>query len=198
MRIRYAILIAAVAAPMVMAGQNSSSANQKSQQQLTTSDKLFLQALIEEDISEIELAHMALEKSSDPKVKDYAQSKILAADPEMRDGAEQIAKQFGMQPPSAPNARQKKIHDELSNKSGKVFDDAYMNYEADQQTADVKLAEAELKSETNPAVKDYVTKEKAPIVEAAEAAKSISKDISVSMTHYTQKATETESQQPHH
>jgi putative membrane protein len=198
MRIPYLVLVVTLSVPMVMAGQNSSAAKiNTQQQQLTTSDKLFLEALIEEDISEIELAHMALQKSSDPQVKDYAQSKILAADPEMRDGAEQIAKQFGMQPSNALNARQKKIHDVLSKKTGKEFDNAYMNYEAGQQTGDVKLVDAELKSDSNPAVKAYVTKEKAPVVEAAKAAKEISTQISTSMEHYSQKATETGGPQQH-
>jgi predicted outer membrane protein len=196
MRLPYVVLIAAMAVPFVSVEQTSDSRSQpNNQEQLTNSDKLFLTALIQEDISEIELAHMALTKSSDPQVQQYAQSKILGADPEMRDGAAQIAQQYGMQAPSAPNARQQKIHDELSTKSGKVFDSAYMNYEASQQAADVKLVDAELQSTSNQAMKNYLGKEKPPVVEAAQSAQTISTGISSGMTHYRQKAAETGSDQ---
>lgn len=173
-----------------MSGQNSSAPEQNTtqQEQLSNSDKMFLKALIQEDISEINLANMALKKSSDPQVKQYAQTKILAADPEMRNGAEQIARQHGMQPPTEPNSRQKKIHDELATKSGKVFDNAYMNYEASQQTADVELVDTELNSTTNSIVKNYVTQEKPAVVEAATSAKDTSTQISTSMTHFRQPA----------
>lgn len=190
MRSKVFILGIALALPIEMMGEGSSTTqqNNKQREQLTNSDKMFLKALIQEDISEIDLAKMALRKSWDPQVKQYAQTKILEADPEMRNGAEQIAQQHGMQPPSKVNSRQKTIQDQLANKSGKVFDNAYMNYEASQQSADVKLVETELNSTSNSTLNGYVTKEKAPVVQAASAAKEISEQISSSMTHYRQPA----------
>jgi predicted outer membrane protein len=156
--------------------------------QLSLDDQLFLEALIQEDISEIDLAGMALEKSDDPDVKQYAQTKILAADPQMRDGAAQIASAHGMTPPTEPEARQKEIKDKLSKMSGKLFDNAYMGYEANQQDADVKLVNAELAATKNPAVKAYVTKEKTPVEQAAAAALQVHTKIAQGLTNYRQDA----------
>lgn len=187
MRIKSLILLAALSAPAMMLGQKTTGQKQDQvSRQLSQADKMFLKALIQEDISEIGLAQLALQKTSDPDVKDYAQSKILAADPSMRDGAKKLAEDNGMTPPDTSNARQQKIHDELSQKSGKVFDNAYMNYEAGQQVGDVRLVNAELKATHNQSVKDYVTQEKTPVIAAAAKAKEVSQKISTNMTGYRQ------------
>jgi putative membrane protein len=161
--------------------------------QLASSDKLFLEALIREDMSEIGLANMALEKSENADVKDYARTKILAADPEMRDGAEQLMRQYGVTPPTDLAERQVKVQDELSKKSGRYFDAAYMSYEAGQQTNDTKLVKAELDSTKNSNVKSYVEKEKTPVDEAASTATDVSKKIATEMTAYRQPVVPTES-----
>jgi putative membrane protein len=196
MAFRLFILAMALSLPVSMIAKGSPAPQKKShaqqqnkQDSVSKSDKMFLKALIQEDISEIGLAKMALQKSSNPDVKQYAQTKILAADPQMRDGAEKIAQDNGMQPPTQPNARQKKMYDKLSQKSGKLFDNAYMNYEATQQTNDVKLANAELGSTHSSVMKSYLDNEKTPIVKAAASAKKISQTISSGMTHYQQQAT---------
>lgn len=180
------ILIVALAATMAMAGQKAQSAKNQNKEQLSSSDKSFLKALIQEDMSEISLAKMALQKAVDPQVKQYAQTKILDADPEMQHGAESIAQDGGMKPPTGPNARQKKIHAELGAKSGKIFDNAYMVYEANQQPADFTLVQTEIKSTHNARVKEYVTKEEKPVKEAAASAKSIEKNLATSLEHYKQ------------
>ncbi|HVN19384.1 MAG TPA: DUF4142 domain-containing protein [Dongiaceae bacterium] len=183
------LLSIALAVPVGVASPQQASAqeqNKSDKDQLSDSDKEFLKALIQEDTSEIELAQMALQKSSDPRVKDYAQTKILGADPQMRDGAEQIAREAGMQPPTQLNAVQKQMHDELSAKSGKIFENAYMNYEADQQQADVLLAKQELQSTSSSKMKNYVNAQKGPIEQAALSATQISAQISSEMTDYRQ------------
>lgn len=179
---------------MVMVGQNSSRPDQKNEangnhQQLSNSDKAFLQALVKEDTSEINLGNMALQKSQNPEVKQYVQSKILAADPSMRDGAEKIEREHGIQPPTGPGARKQQIEGELSRKTGKLFDNAYMNYEATQQPADVKLVDAEINSTGNSEVKKYATSERTPVEDAANTAVQVSKQISSTLTHYKQSGT---------
>jgi putative membrane protein len=184
--------VVTLALTLVMAAQNPQDKNQNppdknnSNDQLSSSDHSFLTALIQEDISEIELAKMALQKSSDPQVKQYAQTKILDADPEMRHGADQIARQCGLTPPSEPNARQKQVQGELSNKTGKLFDNSYMIYEAMQQNSDLELVNAELKSTKNSALKSYVTKEKTPVQQAAASAIDVNKKVASELATYKQ------------
>ena len=156
--------------------------------QLSTDDQLFLKALIEEDISEIELAGLALQKTSNADVKQYAQTKILAADPEMRVGAAQLMLKYGQKPPDDSGFQRKKIKDELTKKSGQDFDNAYMSYETDQQNADLKLVNTELGSTKNPEVKSYVAKEQAPVQQAADAALQVHQKVIASMKNYRQPA----------
>lgn len=181
--------------PLTMVGQSSPppspSNNSRGDQQLSKSDQTFLKALIQEDTSEIQLGKMALEKSENPQVKQYAQSKILAADPEMRDGAEKIAREHGVEPPTNVGATKQKIQNELSTKSGRIFDNAYMNYEASAQSDDLKLVNAELDSTQDPEMKNYVTAQKTPVEQAAKSAVQVSEQISSSMTHYKQSASRT-------
>jgi putative membrane protein len=181
-----------LAISMALGAQNRSPKNSaQPKQSFSASDQLFLKALIEEDISEISLAQMALQKSSNADVKQYAQTKILEADPHMRDGAAQVAQKNGMKPPTGPNGRQQEMYKRLENMSGKIFDGAYMTYEADQQTADVKLVQAEIDSTSDVEVKRFVTAEKTPVVEAAASAKEIAAKIASSMTQYKQQPSQT-------
>lgn len=190
MYMKAVVLCMVLGLPWAMAGQSSSAANPSTpaNQQLSNSDKAFLKALIQEDTSEIQLAHMALEKSKDPQVKQYAESKILAADPGMKEGAEHIAQEHGIQPPTGPGARKQDVAAELSKKSGRVFDNAYMIYEATQQPGDLELVNTEAKSTQNSEMKKYVAIEKKPVEEAAESAVQVSKQISTGLTHYKQGA----------
>lgn len=73
--------------------------------------------------------------------------------------------------------------------SGKYFDNAYMNYEASQQTADVKLVKTEISSSNNAQVKSYATKEGTPVEEAASAARDVSTKLSAAMTSYRHQVT---------
>ena len=183
------LLSLAISLPLALAGQNPPSKPNNSAQnnsQISSSDKEFLQALIQEDVSEIQLAHLALQKSSSPEVKQYAQSKILDADPDMRDRAQQIATQYGVTPPKGPNAQQDQTQGMLSQKSGKLFDNSYMNYEADQQSADVKLVQAEIDSTNNPTIKSYAQTEVLPVKQAASSAVDLSTKISSELDNYRQ------------
>jgi putative membrane protein len=184
------LLVTVLALPLAMAAQQTPATQANNPGPLAKADQMFLKAIIQEDISEISLADMVLQKTSNAQVKDYAQTKILAADPQMRDRAASIARDHGMQPPSQPNARQKQMHDKLSQKSAQLFDDAYMNYEASQQHGDDQLVQAEIKSTSNPKLKSYATEEQKPVHGAATSAKNISREISSRMTHYKQSAQE--------
>jgi predicted outer membrane protein len=113
----------------------------------------------------------------------------------MRDGAEKLMRAYGAKPPSGLAARQIKVRDKLSKKSGQYFDAAYMSYEADQQTNDAKLVKTELKSTNNSEIKSYVEKEKTPVDEAASAATDISKKIATAMMHKSRSVAATQGEQ---
>src|SRR5581483_9239864 len=67
---RLLLLCIASALPLPLVAQSSPAAPMANRaDEIANSDKSFLQALIEEDISEINLANIALQKTSDPQVK---------------------------------------------------------------------------------------------------------------------------------
>lgn len=176
MKIEALILSAALAVPMPVAAQSgqmpsSSAANNTSQ--LTHKDKLFLHTIASEDQSEIELAKLALKKSNDPKVKEYAKSKILAADPSMEKQAVQIAQQKHTSISCSPNQAAKLRYKQLSNFSGKQFDQAYVKYEARKQAGDFKAVKYEAASASSNQVRSYAQKEQTPVQQAAQAAKKL-------------------------
>jgi putative membrane protein len=177
------MLSAALAVPMTVAAQTGkmpSNAVANNTSQLTRKDKLFLHTIASEDQSEIDLAKLALQKSSDPKVQQYARSKILAADPSMEQQARQIAQQKHTSISCSPNPAAKLRYKQLSNFSGKQFEQAYVKYEARQQAADFKVVKFEAASASSAEVRGYAQKEQTPVQQAAESANKLAKAMNIS------------------
>lgn len=195
MKIQALMACAALAVPVTLAGQSTnhpsspipspavpSPANpgQNHPAQLSKHDRLFLHAIASEDQSEIELAQLALQKSTNPQVQQYAKTKILAADPSMKQQAEQIAQQNHSPVTSSPSPVQKAEYKNLARLSGKLFDQAYMKYEGRQQSADLKVVKNEITTARNSQVSQYAQKEETPVQQAAQAAQHIASSLHVS------------------
>ncbi len=175
------LVSAALAVPVALAGQtpqppknNPVSSNSAL---LSSYDRLFLHTLASEDQSEIDLANLALHKSSNPQVQQYARSKILAADPAMKQGAAQLATQYHTAISSSPNQVQKAEYANLSNLSGNDFDRAYARYEGKQQAEDLIAVQDETHSAKDPQVGSYAQREVTPVQQAAQAAKQMAKSL---------------------
>lgn len=132
--------------------------------------------LANEDQSEIELANLALKKSGNAKVQQYAKSKILAADPSMEDEAKKIAAQSAP-PPGFPTPSDKAEYYYLSKLSGKDFDLAYMGYEYAKQREDLIVVQNEAAAGKDPQVKAFAQKEETPVRAAADSAQSIALEL---------------------
>jgi putative membrane protein len=191
MKVQSIILSLALAAPVALVGpamaqsnsgnNNDNMQSQQSQQsQLNSTDHQFLHKLAQEDQSEVNLAHLAMQKSNNPHVKDYAKNKILAADPSMEHQAKTIAEQNNAKVWTSPNSMDKQEYKKLSNMSGQQFDKAYMSYEARKQEADLDLVQREIKNTNNTQLKDYAQKEETPVREASQSAQQISSSLGTS------------------
>lgn len=185
MKIQALILTTALAVPMALVGQsprqnNATDKNWNNSSQLSNHDRLFLHTLSSEDQSEIDLAKLALQKSTNPQVQQYAKSKILAADPSMEQGALRIAQQDHSPVSAAPNATDKAEYKDLAKLSGKEFDRAYMRYESRQQSADLTVVQNEVTSATNSQVSSFARKEETPVRQAAQSANQIARSLGVS------------------
>lgn len=180
MKIPALIACAALLVPLGTMGQIAEQASKGADHpQISIEAQHFLDVLAKEDQSEIDLANLALSKSDNPQVKDYAKSKILAADPEMERGAKAIAQQNHAPMLAIPPKTSTAEYQYLSNLSGKDFDKAYMGYEDQKQAADLIMVQNEAATAKEPQVKQFAEKE-APIVQkAAESAKQIAQAIGV-------------------
>lgn len=178
MRISGWMLAACVAAPTALGAQTMPQNITAGQPpQISLQGQHFLETLASEDQSEIDLAKLALRKSNDPQVKEYARSKILAADPSMEQEAKNLGKQKHAVVTGFPSSTAKAEYYYLSKFSGKAFDKAYMNYEDAKQREDLIVVQNEAKGGKDPDVKGYAQKEVTPVREAADSAKNIAQAL---------------------
>lgn len=175
MKIQAFILSTALIVPMAAAGQVRNNYNAT---KLSSHDQQFLQKLACEDQSEIDLARMALQKSHNPQVQDYAKT-LLAADPGMEQQAKQIAQQDHNTISASPNQAEKQEYNKLSKLSGKQFDQEYIKYESWKQGADLKAVKNETAAATNRIVRNYSAKEETPVWQASQSADKLAQALHV-------------------
>lgn len=175
MRIQAFILSTALIVPMTVAGQVRSNYNTS---KLSNHDQQFLQKLACEDQSEIDMAKMALQKSHNPQVQNYAKT-LLSADPAMEQQAKQIAKQDHQTISASPSQAEKQEYNKLSKLSGKQFDQEYIKYESWKQGADLKTVKNETTAATNGIVRNYSAKEETPVWQASQSANKLAQALHV-------------------
>jgi len=115
-------------------------------------------------MAEVELGKMALEKSSNPQVKEFAT--MMVKDHSMANTELMaIAKQKNITLPSTVDDEHKKKMDDLSKKSGADFDKAYVDAMVSGHKSTLKLMEDELRDAKDADLKAFATKT-APIVQS--------------------------------
>lgn len=179
MKFQPLILSLALAFPFAVFGQTGSST--KTNDHLSTTDHQFLQKLGKEDQSEIDMAKMALKKSNDPHVRQYANS-ILSADPNMEEQAKTIAQDSKHPIDATVTAQQKAEYERLSKLSGAQFDRAYIDYEVARQHQDLDMVQHESNTTKNDQVKSFAQREETPVRNAADLAKTTQPQVSHEMS----------------
>lgn len=115
-------------------------------------------------MAEVELGKLALEKSSNPQVKEFATMMVKdhgMANTELM----AIAKQKNITLPSTVDDEHKKKMDDLSKKTGADFDKAYVDAMISGHKSTLKLMEDELRDAKDADLKAFATKT-APIVQS--------------------------------
>lgn len=115
-------------------------------------------------MAEVELGKMALEKSSNAKVKEFATMMVKdhgMANTELM----AIAKQKNITLPSTVDEEHKQKMDDLSKKTGTDFDKAYVDAMVSGHKSTLKLMEDESKDGKDADLKSFATKT-APIVQS--------------------------------
>ncbi|MEA5516554.1 DUF4142 domain-containing protein [Nodularia sp. UHCC 0506] len=97
-----------------------------SQDSLSEIDRIYIQEAAQAGMAEIEMAELALEKSDNENIKQYAQQMIQDHTP-LNQELMQLAEQKGMTLPSNIGAKYQALKAQLSELSGENFDQAYIN-----------------------------------------------------------------------
>ena len=108
------------------------------------------------DSFEIKSSQLALQKSSNPEVKQYAQ-KMIDEHTQSTNQLKQIAAQTGMTLPSDPGSFNQAVLDQLTPLTGSAFDRAYLEAQANGHMQAVALFRTEMGRGQETALKQFAT-----------------------------------------
>src|SRR5271170_2805779 len=125
-------------------------------------DRVFLKDALEGGMAEVQLGQMALQKSGNADVKQFAQKMV---DDHTKMGAQlkPIAQQIGVKIPDGPSKKDKAIIAKLQALNGDDFDKAYMKDMVKDHKGDLTDFHSEADQGSNLAVKGAAT-QYAPII----------------------------------
>src|ERR1700733_2211099 len=142
--------------PGQASGANSPSMEQ--QQQMAGAngmDKAFVKKALEGSIAEVQMGQLALQKSNDDQVKQFAQ-RMVDDHGKMVDQLKPVAQQMGVKVPDGPSKGQMKNMDKMKGLSGDAFDHAYIKDMVKDHKGDDNDFKLEAQSTQNPQLKQMV------------------------------------------
>lgn len=120
----------------------------------TPSPKEFLGAAMQDGLAEVQVCKLALDKSSNPAVKDFAH-RMIADHSATNEKVARLAKSKNISLPDSPSAKDKAIHEMLKLASGATFDKAFMKHNVSDHEKDVREFTSEAAGATDPDVKAF-------------------------------------------
>jgi putative membrane protein len=121
--------------------------------QTTPTDKVFVENALKGGMAEVQLGQLALQKSSNDDVKQFAQ-KMIDDHTKMGDQMKPIAQQIGVKIPNGPSSKDKSTIAKLQVLNGDAFDKAYIKDMVKDHKTDLNDFKSEAQNGSNPAVKD--------------------------------------------
>jgi putative membrane protein len=118
-------------------------------------DKAFVKKALEGNMAEIEMGKLALQKSNDDQVKQFAQ-RMVDDHGKMQDQLKPAAQQMGVKVPDGPSKSQVKSMDKMKALSGDAFDQAYIKDMVKDHKKDDSDFKLEAQSTQNPQLKHLV------------------------------------------
>ncbi len=128
------------------------------------SDIMFVKKALQGSMAEVQVAQLALQKSSDDQVKQFAQ-RMITDHSKMIEDMKPIAQQVGVKMPDGPDKKQKMMMAKLQALSGADFDKAYVQAMVKDHKEDDADFKTEISGGQSPAVKDAASKGD-PIIES--------------------------------
>jgi len=122
---------------------------------LNSADRQFVEKVSGDNLAEIKMAKLALQKSQNPDVKNYAQM-IIDDHEKANQQLRTIAQDQNLAMNKQLSGEETAQYDRLSNLSGKQFDDAYMSMMVKEHTKDIQKFQQAQSQLTNPQLQQYV------------------------------------------
>jgi putative membrane protein len=120
-------------------------------------DSKFAVAAASGGLAEVELGHLAEQKSADPKVKEFG-SMMVTDHSKANDELTALAKSKNITLPPVPGEDEQKVKSDLAGKSGKDFDKAYIDEMVKDHHKDVKLFEDAKSTVKDPDLLTFIDK----------------------------------------
>lgn len=118
-------------------------------------DKAFVKKAMEGNMAEVQMGQLALEKSSDDQVKQFAQ-RMVDDHGKMLDQLKPAAQAMGVKVPDGPSKGAMKNMDKMKALSGEAFDKAYIKDMVKDHKKDDSEFKQEAQSTQNPQLKQMV------------------------------------------
>jgi putative membrane protein len=134
----------------------ATSSNQDPNGPAAMMDKAFVREALQGGIAEIQLGQLALQKSSNPDVKQFAQ-KMVDDHTKLGDAMKQVAQQMSVKPPDSISGKDKSTMAKLNALNGDEFDKAYIKDMVKDHKQDEKEFKQEANNTSNPALKDLIS-----------------------------------------
>jgi len=120
-------------------------------------DAKFAVAAANGGMAEVELGTLAQQKAANPKVKDFG-AMMVSDHSKANDEMKALAKSKGITLPAAVDAKEQKVKDDLSAKSGADFDKTYVSNMIDDHKKDIKEFEDASKNCKDADLKAFAVK----------------------------------------
>ena len=138
----------------VSAGQGSGTRRSSN---ANASDQQFLKKAADDNLVEVEMARLALQKASSQQVKSFAQT-VVKDNGKARDQLEKISSSKRVDLPKGLSAKNKAIKDRLAKFSGEQFENAYMAEMLKDHKEDVATFSRERNSAQDMDIKEFADK----------------------------------------
>lgn len=151
-------------------------ASTAAKQQLTEDDREFIEKAASSGLAEVEMGQLASKQGMSARVKEFGERMVKdhgTANSELQ----QIASEAGVQLPTQPADKYEDKRKDLAEKSGKEFDEEYMDYMVEAHEKDVEAFEEYAKDTKHSRLKTFAEKNLPVLREHLQMAKEIEKTV---------------------
>ena len=175
-------LIGLMASPALAQNQDQTQQQQpagQSQQQLAQQDMEFAKKAAGGGMAEVKLGQLAQDKAKNDQVKQFGQ-RMVDDHSKANDKLKTIAQQKNIDLPQDLPEDAQQTYDELQNKSGQEFDQAYMDHMVKDHKKDIDLFQKEAQSGQDQDLKQFAEQTLPTLQEHLDLAQQTQKQVTAS------------------